>query len=182
MASDLETTPAAEPSGPPDRLTIGRLLILTAGVAVGLGVFLPHRSDPPKIGDPELWLASINAVLAGLSLPAPLFFFRMPRESRSRMRFGGFFALAAGLGSLTMLPPAAAARVASTGASATVCLIYVLPLMALWWLMAAASSGQLRTLFRRDRPWLDRFGTLLAIAWSPLGLWHLFNFYAEMVR
>ena len=165
-----------------DRLTIGRMLLLTAGVAVGLGVFAPEVKRPLQLGEPDRWLMFANAILIGLSLPLPLLAFRLRRPDRVRLGAGGLFALAAGLGAWTMLPPACAQRLKSGGSEAAVCLVYVLPLMAVWWLLATVAAGQLRSTFSGSRPWFERFGSWLAVLWMPLGLWQLSRFYLEMFR
>jgi LPS export ABC transporter permease LptF len=85
-----------------------------------------------------------------------------------------------GLVALLMLPPALVARLKSQQAGAVFCLAYALPLMGLWFVLAALLSGQVASLFRAHAPWTERYGTLLALAWSPLGAWHLYHFYAEV--
>jgi len=122
-----------------------------------------------------------NAVLIGLALPAPLFMVRPRRRDARPLGFGSLFALVAGLGALLMLPPALAARLKSSQGGAVVCLAYVLPLMGLWFILAALLSGQIRSLFRADTPWRERYGALLALLWSPLGAWHLYGFYSEVL-
>lgn len=173
MIRDAGTDDILHAQVPPDRLTIRRLLLLTAGVAVALGAFCP----PPN-WDAESWLGIGHSILIGLALPAPLF--AMPR--RHVPGVGGLFALMAGLGSLTMLPPAYAMRFYQAqrmGGSPFLCLYYCLPLMSLWFILAALMSGQLHGLFRRDTAWVERYGALLALLWSPLGAWHLICFYIE---
>jgi len=167
-----------------DRLTIGRLLVLTAGVAVGLALFAPHLGAD-NITDTEDWRGIANALVIGLALPAPLFC--LPRVFRNRsLGAGGLFALAAGLGVLLLVPPAIvewAARnsPASTNDnfSAAACLFYSIPLMGLWYLLAAIVSGHAgRRLFEPATPWIERYGFGLAVAWSPLGVWLLVDVYA----
>ncbi|NLX95625.1 MAG: hypothetical protein GXY83_05565 [Rhodopirellula sp.] len=171
--------PIAEAISPihPDRLTILRLLLLTAGVAVGLGVFLPRSSDPWDI---NTVLVVGNALVLGLALPAPLFTLRFGRRRERPLGPGGLFALTVGLGGLLMLPPALASVVSPKPGSAAVCLYYAMPLVGLWYLLAAALAGHVnRALFRPATPWVERYGLLLAALWSPLGAWHLANFYLE---
>ena len=75
MTSD---PPPPETNQPPrrDTLTIGRFLLLTAGVAIGLGVFSPvENHDQQNQIELNLDYAIVfyNAALIGISLPAPLF-------------------------------------------------------------------------------------------------------------
>jgi hypothetical protein len=42
------------------------------------------------------------------------------------------------------------------------------------------SQSPPRALFEADTPWTERYGTFLPLAWSPLGAWHLYRFYAEV--
>jgi len=170
-------SPQAEPRR--DQLTIRRLLILTAGLAAGLGIFAPQVEQPPAIGEPDWWISLSNAVLIGLALPGPLFTVRLPWRKAQPLGIGGLFALVAGLGALLMLPPALVARLSSQQAGAVFCLAYALPLMGLWFVLAGLLSGQATSLFKRDTPWTERYGALLALSWSPLGAWHLYHFYAE---
>jgi hypothetical protein len=38
-----------------------------------------------------------------------------------------------------------------------------------------------RTLFNRETPWSERYGFLLALLWSPLGVWVLADLYTEVL-
>lgn len=174
--------PAGSPQTEPrrDRLTIGRMLLLTAGLAAGLGIFAPEMGKQPKIGAPDWWIGLTNAVLIGLALPAPLFTVRLPWRKARPLGVGGLFALVAGLGALLMLPPALGARLKGQQAGAVFCLAYALPLMGLWFVLAGLLVGQIASLWKADTPWTERYGTLLALAWSPLGVWHLYRFYADV--
>ncbi len=171
---------------PRDRLTILRLLILTAGVAVGIVFFAPGY-DGEEAWDNEKWRALATAVLIGLALPAPLFCARRP-QSETKLGAGGLFALTAGLGSLLMLPAAViewAGRTSPTagadGMPAT-CLYYCLPLVGLWYLLAALVSGYVgRSLFAPETPWTERYGILLALLFSPLGVWALVDIYRDVL-
>ena len=90
------------------------------------------------------------------------------------------FALTAGFGALLMLPPCLVGRIASEKTMAPMCMYYVLPLVGLWYLLAAAAGGQIgRKLLSPDTPWSERYGFLLALLWSPLGVWHLVGFYHD---
>ena len=156
-----------------DKLTILRLLLLTAGVAVGLRMFQwqLRRWDPSSDADWWRWMAA--AILAGCSLPGPLFAIAR-RRSGARLKTGGILWLTLGLGAWMLLPAVLVDRY-RLGLTA---LYYCLPLTALWTTLAAAAAGRLnRRSLGRDAPWFERFGLYLGLAWSPLGIWHIVVFY-----
>ena len=165
-----------------DRLTILRLLLLTAGVAVGIVFFAPRFTEA-NTTDAEQWRGLACSVIIGLSLPAPLFCVRRPGSGRA-IGAGGLFALTVGLGSLLMLPPSVVAVLADgepKGMPAT-CLYYCLPLVGLWYLLATLLSGHVgRHLFRPDTPWTERYGFLLVLVLAPLGVWVLVDIYRDVL-
>jgi hypothetical protein len=158
-----------------DRLTIGRLLILTAGVGLGLALCLPRPFD---VQNSEAWRALFTAALLGVSLTGPLFALA---DRRDTITWGGLFWFAQGLGVILMLPPMIAERFRqdSIRLSPFGCLAYVLPLMGLWFLLAAVASGLIRRRHWQSAAWRDRFGLFLSACWAPLGCWILFEFYAD---
>jgi hypothetical protein len=168
-----------------DRLTIRRMLLLTAGVAVGLVLFAPTL-DQNDLKNAEQWRGVANGVIIGLAMPAPLFC--ITRAIRNRpLGAGGLFALAAGFGVWIMLPPAAIEWFARNHADnrnfTQVCLYYVLPLMGLWYLLAAIVGRHVgRRLFSSAIPWTERYGLLLALLWSPLGVWLAVDMYRDALR
>jgi hypothetical protein len=178
---------AAPGEDPADRLTIGRLLLLTAGVSVGLAVFAP-KFGADDLADPGQWRGLAQAVAIGLSMPAPLFC--LPRAFHNRrLGPGGLFALSAGLGTLVLLPAAVIerfARLSAANADKTetgACLGVALSLFGLWYLLPALVAGHAgRHLFLRTTSWTERYGFLLALVWSPLGVWWVFDIYSEAMR
>ncbi len=175
-SDDIQANPVPSPApARRDALTILRILLLTAGVAVGIQVFGWEK-------DKLLLLPLANAVVIGLSLPAPLFVVGRARQSPGAMGPGSMFAMTMGIGSLLLLPPPIIAKlVIARESSAPLCLYYVMPLAAIWFLLGALLAGQIsRRLFDRGRtPWTERYGYFLAVLWSPLGVYHLVNFYRE---
>lgn len=171
----------------PDRPTIARLLILTAGTAAGLTFFAPPFGQRGP-ADADDWLALAVAVIIGLTLPAPLFC--IPRVVRGHgLGAGGTFALASGLGVLLLLP---AAIIEWLGRFATPpdedtytmsCLYFVLSFTGLWYLLASLAAGHAgRRLFRRETPWTERYGFFLALLWSPLGAWQVIGVYIDVLN
>ena len=186
----MNASPATAPEScevASDRLTIRRLLLLTAGVAVGLTLFAP-RFEEGGFADVEQWRAVANAAIIGLALLAPLFCFSRAVRNR-HLGAGGFFALAVGLGVWLLLPAAVMewfARHATppTDRNMTAgCLYNVLPLMGLWNLLAAlvAGSAARRELVPK-MSWTERYGLFLSLAWSPLGVWMLVDIYRDVLR
>ena len=165
-----------------DRLTIWKLLLLTAGFGVGLSCFQAPL-DQFNWKASEDWRVLSNGILCGLSLPAIAFGLRL-RLSGRRLGGGALFGLMAGLGTLLMLPPAVLYGPGSSGdrdtSIAVACMNYVMPLMALWFLLAAIVGGALRRqVWSSATPWSEKYGYLLAGGWAPLGVWAMFDIYCD---
>ena len=183
-SDDIPATSAPGPAPSPapvrrDGLTILRILMLTGGVAVGIMVFVPDKHK--ELQEVEAWRAVANAVVIGLSLPAPLFVMAAARRSAGLLGPGSLFAMGMGTGSLLLLPPPLIAAYLDGESTAPACLYYLMPQAALWFLLGAVLARQItRGLFDRIRtPWTERYGYFLALLWSPLGVFHLVNFYRE---
>lgn len=178
-----QADPPCSATRPRDRLTLRRLLAITAGLAIGLGVFLPETADGQALGAPDYWILLCNAPLLGLLLPGPLFAVPVARRADVALGPGGWFLLAGGLGAWLLLPPALVARIAAGNSVTPVCLAYVVPLMGLWFAVARVlTMRSLRELAVPGGPWVERYGWLLMVVWSPLGAWHLAHFYLEVFR
>ncbi len=181
MTRDSEPEkPEADPPPRRDTLTIGRFLLLTAGVAVSLGVFHPGEEKGNLLEIDQI-LGLYNALLIGLALPAPLFIVGQRLRRGPPVGPGGLFLLTMGLGALLMLPPVLVQRLAGeTHGTALFCLFYMLPLFSFWYLAAAMIAGKVgRGLFARSTAWTERHGFLLAVLWTPMGIWWLIRFYLE---
>lgn len=163
-----------------DRLTILRMLVIVTTIAIGVAVYGPERSkfDPEKI---ESWRFFYTSLLLGMSLAGPMF--ALVRRRNYRLGAGGLLALTLGLGALVMMPPAIMMRSRNgsvENSTAFFCLYYCMPLMTLWYLAAMAAGGRLsRRSLSRVAPWSERYGLILALLWSPLGLWLLWEVYCE---
>lgn len=193
MGNADNTEPAAlrtESSAPiaevPDRLTIGRLLLITAGVAAGLTLFAPHI-EPEKLQSSDSWRGMAFSLIVGLTLPVPLFGIGRVVKKRS-LGVWGLFALALGLGAWLMMPAAIIEYLEPTSSpnneqhESFACLYFVMPMMGLWCLLAGLVSGHAgRALYNRTTPWIDRYGFLLALLWSPLGAWQVVDVYRAVL-
>lgn len=178
--TDRDRTPGEAPLAR-DSLTIRRLLLLTAGLAIGLGLFTPERQEGRLVRlNLDATLGLFSAAMLGLALPAPLFVLGQRLAKGPAIGPGGLYALTMGLGALLMLPPVVMHRFAGKPGAAIVCLFYVMPLVSLWYFLAAAMTGHLgRKLFARATAWTERYGFLLAVLWTPLGVWLLIQFYMD---
>ena len=169
------------PNRSDDKLTIGRLMVLMAGLGIGLVAFMP-RDGSFDLASVDRWRELASASLIGFSLPGVLYATR--RRGRGPVGLGGLLWLTLSLGTLLMLPPAVAGPLLHDGTmgsnSAGMCLFYVLPLLSLWFLLAALIAGRLgRRHIRGRAAWTDRFGLYLGLAWSVLGAWLLVDFYRD---
>lgn len=160
-----------------DRLTIGRLLVITAGVAIGLVIFAPGK---PSIAEVDWFRALWFALLAGVALVSPLFVIGR-RIRGQRAGVGSMLLLTLGFGVLTLVPSAIADRVGGSNEGFSVlCLTYCVPFVCLWYLLAAGAGGQLTLAsFQRSTPWVERLGLYLALVAAPLGIWLLIDVYRE---
>ena len=159
-----------------DRLTIFRMLVITAGIAVGLVVFSPEVDPNDKAPyNIDYFRALAVAPLIGACLPAGFFAFGLRRRARSQLGPGGLLALAMTCGVLLLLPPSIAENKNGMGET---CLRVTLPLMSLWYLVALVAAGQLnRETLTGGLPWSERYPLYLAIAWLPEACWLLWDIY-----
>jgi hypothetical protein len=164
-----------------DRLTIFRMLVITAGIAVGLVVFAP-KVDPNDLSpyNVEYFRALAAAPLIGACLPAGFFALGWRRRNSSRPGPGGLLALTMTCGVLLLLPPAAMTGDDGMG---FICFRFMLPLVSLWYLVAMAAAGQLnRETLTGGAPWSERYALYLAIAWLPEAAWLLYEIYEGAFR
>lgn len=153
---------------PPDRLTIRRLMLLTAGVGVALMVFRQEFAEF-RFHETEDCRAVATALLFGCSLPGPLFAFKR----RGGLGPGGWLWMSLGLGAWLLLPPAIPAN-----SDARTCLFLALPLAGLWMTLAAAVGGYFHPRhWGADSSWCERMGLVLGLYYSPLGIWLVVDLY-----
>ena len=156
-------------------------MVLMAGVGVGLTLFRERESL--NLGDVDWWRETATAVLIGCSLPGVFYTTRWRRASPPQ-GLGGLLWLTLSLGALLMIPPVIAAAVNQRNQlgtdSAGMCLYYAMPLVSLWFVLAAILSGHLRSkALSFEAGWSDWFGWRLGLVWSLFGLWLLVDFYRE---
>lgn len=159
-----------------DRLTIGRLLLMTAGIAAGLALFL----DPTTLSldNGEHVRMIFNAPLLGASLPGA-WFVLSDRRARRRMGIGGWMALSTSLGVILLAPAAAMVRFGGRG-PALGCIHYMIPLGMLYLLLSGVVTGRIRRRsFGRRATFADRYGLWLGTLFAPIALSILWEIYSE---
>ncbi len=170
----------------PLRLTILDLLILTAGVAVGLSLIV----DSIRTGSPDTEgriLMVLTLSLGGISLAGPpLLLWRRYRSGWKRMRLGELFWFCQGTASWLLWPPVMYVRMRGKNAMgdgmSEICYFFGTPLMALYIVLTLLAGGWLglrRRRPRRRRSWTETFGLLLGLAWACTGLYVLSILYRK---
>jgi hypothetical protein len=167
------------------RLTIGVMMLLIAGAAVGLWLTVGwQRARGNESGGDEAlfpWLYGLVFVLGGLSLAGvPLLLLTARRRHWGAGRFLWF---TQGTAAWILWPPIVFRRVAgSSGESMTdICFFFGTPPMALYVTLALLAAGRLNRSGRRRlyRSWQETFGLLLGLAWACTGLYLISLFYRD---
>jgi hypothetical protein len=184
-------TPDGSPANPHPRhrsrrLALWELLVLIAGVALGLWLFTKELQEPA--GD-QRWLLAVVAVLSGCSLVGPPLLLWERRGSKAMWRAGRVHWFAQGTAAWLMWPPMVAARLRGDSvfhnAGTGICYFYGTPLMALYVTLALLAGGWIRPRRGRRRrrySWREQFGLLLGLAWACTGLYLLVNLYRDGIR
>lgn len=170
-----------------DRIKLYEIMILIAGVAIGL--WLTPRSVPANAAD--LYSAAVF-LLGGLSIAGiPLMLAdRRTTGSRRSRRFGAGRLLwfAQGMAAMLLWPPAVVLKLRGVGRQGegilVLCFMHVAPLLSLMVLPALAFGGWLgRRRGPRMAHWRERFGIGLTLAWAAIGLYVLGTLYlADLKR
>lgn len=165
---------------PEDRLTIRRLLLLVAGVLIGFRVFVdPHEADTESFA--HLARAYATASMIGLTFVGPFILLSNLRRYRP-FGSGRLLWFTLGVGTWLLLPPGVVVLLTGKREAtlSMTCMMYSLPLVSLWFLLAAAVGGRFTSKqLGRSAPWTERFGLYLGIAWLPLALWSLWDIYSD---
>ncbi|MEW4570221.1 hypothetical protein AB1L88_20330 [Tautonia sp. JC769] len=180
------------------RPTIGELMIVVAGVGVGLTLALPAFRDEPSPGESILVLG--GGVLGGASLVGvPLLLWeRRSRGVRRRFGPGKLLWFAHGTAAWLLWPPIILGRRSNARgqsppivdpSAAEICFFYGTPLMAVYVTASLLAGGWLRRSRRRGGrrppaqiPWRERFGLVLGMGWAVLGLYVLSMIYRSKFR
>jgi hypothetical protein len=172
------------PSRRADRLTIGVLMLLTAGLALGIWLILPefrrtlHSEDDGGID--AIMLLFVFA-LGGVSLVGPPL---QLMTARGRpWGAGRFLWFAHGTAAWLLWPPVVylRARGQEKNSAGEMCFYYGTPLMAVYVTFALLAGGHFRRSRRRRmyRSWQETFGLLLGLLWACTGLYWITLFYGS---
>lgn len=202
--------PDVPPSGPgsrqTDRLTVGVMLALVAGI--GFSLWLNQDVlDSEMDGGSDSLIAFCAMILGGLSVVGlPLLLvrrFKVPARQRRRWGPGQLLWFSQSAAAWLLWPPVILKRArASVGGqsidpeTARICYFYGTPLMAVYVLFALAAGGWLRRPRRRGivprssvppgrrrvASWSESFGLWLGLLWALLGLFVHYVIYRDELR
>ena len=179
------------------RPSLGEMMLLVAGVGVGLAMLMPEiRDNDPK---PSEWVLLLGgAVLGGVALVGvPLLLWERVRGDCRRFGAGRLLWFAHGTAAWLLWPPIVVGRrSAARGqnppivdpAVPEICYYYGTPLMAVYVTTSLLAGGWLRRGSRRgrrrpaSRSWRERFGLVLGMIWAALGLYVLSMIYRNSFR
>lgn len=175
-----------------DRLSVGILMLLIAGAALGLWIIADdlkrligqERNGPDDISfgkwDEILSLATVF-FLGGLSLIGPPLLLLTAR--RRAWGAGRLLWFAQGTASWLLWPPLVYRKVLygtpQSNSISGACYYYGTPLMAVYVTLALLAGGRLKRSRRRRiyRSWQETFGLILGLAWACTGLYLITLFY-----
>ena len=181
-------TAKPDPRGPSDRLSIGVLMLLIAGSALGIWLVAEDVRNVAFGGDRDdllgtsTWMKAICLAaifsLGGLSLVGPPLL--LLTAHKKPWGAGRLLWFAQGTASWLLWPPIVYHRASREpmGISA-VCFYYGTPLMAVYMTLALLFGGRLNRRHQRRiaRSWQELFGLLLGMAWACTGLYFIALFY-----
>jgi hypothetical protein len=172
---------------PRSRITVFEVMVLIAGLAVGLWIILPQFRAPEAMGSPDAWMGVIPFTLGGFALVGLPMLLWERRRTRVRWGAGRFLWCTQGTAAWLLWPPVIYVRAKegninrSMGAN---CYLYGTPLMAVYVLSALVLGGWFRKRRRRAMrmSWREQFGMGMALVWACFGLYLLSIFYRDDFR
>lgn len=165
------------------------MMLIVAGVGVGLWVAMPSLRDGPDLDDQVILWA--GAVLGGASMVGvPLLLWGRRKGTIRHFGPGRLLWFAQGTAAWLLWPPIVVGRRSRPPGPPIVdpsvpeiCYFYGTPLMAVYVTAALLAGGSLRrrargARLRRSRSsWQERFGLLLGLGWAVTGLYVLSLIY-----
>jgi hypothetical protein len=174
----MNQKPAVNPRA--NRLSIGVVMVLIAGLALGLWLGLAMGGHEGE----SQWLNVLVFMLGGLSLVGPPLLLLTAR--RRPWGAGRFVWFAHGTAAWLLWPPVIYMRTRGLpGPSMSgACFFYGTPLMAVYVTLTLLASGHFRRSRRRRirRSWQETFGLLVGLVWACTGLYWICSFYFEDFR
>lgn len=167
---------------PRERLTIGVLMALIAGAAVGLCLVASSLREAGGSDPIERGVLAVVGLLGGLSLVGPPLLLMSRRRRRGGWGGGRFLWFVQGTATWLMWPPVVykVVRGGKYGDSMSgVCYYWGTPLMAVYVAAALLAGGSFQRSRRRRarRSWREQFGLILGLAWACTGLYLLSSLY-----
>ena len=170
-----------------DRMSLGVLMLLIAGAALGFWLaldVLKTRGQPngPVEDWTTAWDFAFVFILGGLSLVGPALLLLTARKRP--WGAGRFLWFVEGTAAWLLWPPAIYHRIAVPGDQhpmSALCFFYGTPPMALYVTLTLLAGGHLTRVRRRKirRSWQETFGLLLGLAWACTGLYIISLFYRQ---
>jgi hypothetical protein len=170
---------------PSPGLTILDSMILIAGVSFGLWLFQDELkfSQLFTAPDDDQWLVVAVSIFTGVSLAGtPLIIIDRIRSGR-RWRSGALHWVAIGLAAWSLVPALSLERLklVSGSAAAKACIVYSLPLMGLFLLLATIIGGRPVSGWLNCRGWWPEWlGMWILIGWAAIGCYVLFLVYHDL--
>jgi hypothetical protein len=168
------------------KLTLLELMLVIAGIALGLWLVINDVRDPAATSDPPLikWAFGLVGVLGGIAALGPVLLLLERLKTRERWGPGKILWFSEGMASWLLWPPVLYHRAVKgnlDGSTAWVCYFYGTPLMAIYVTAALLAGGWFRRRGRRFKrlSWREQFGLIMNLLWATTGLYVLYLIYRE---
>lgn len=168
------------------QLTLLELMLVIAGIALGLWLVLNDVREPADKSDPPFanWVIGLVGVLGGIATLGPVLLLLERLKTRERWGPGKILWFSQGMASWLLWPPVLYHRAVKGDleqSSVWVCYFYGTPLMAIYVTAALLAGGWFRRRGRRFRrlSWREQFGLILNLLWATTGFYVLYLIYRE---
>ncbi len=168
------------------QLTLQELMLLIAGIALGLWVVIDGLREAAGQSDPPFlkWMFGLVGVLGGVAALGPVLLLIERLKTRERWGPGKVLWFSQGMASWLLWPPVLYHRAVKGNldqSTAWVCYFYGTPLMAIYVTAALLAGGWLRRRGRRFRrlSWREQFGLIMNLLWATTGFYVLYLIYRD---